>query len=495
MKFSNILSLAITSHLFSATFVQAEAEAEAGAEARLLRKPGKVNVLENNSLGMVGDPSFSGEMDAYIVNGVEVNPPFKYPFMVDSGGCGGTLIEPNVVLSAAHCAAISVFRIGRHDKNDNSEQYETFTALEKVPHPNYNSNTLDYDYMLVKLSGSSTRTPATIDRGDIPLDAGTDVVAIGWGATSAGGGGSSKLLEVEVDVYSQASCQASYSGNVISPRMVCAARAGKDACQGDSGGPLIDLSTSKLVGVVSWGIGCANPNYPGVYAKVRDQIEWIDATIADFNAPPAPTPAPSPCSGIEINFELKTDNWVPETDWSLTNSDGVKVIERARSNYPAANVVYSENYCVASGEYTFEITDSYGDGVCCASGDGYYKINQGNTELIAGGEFTDSESKTFTVGGDTCKQWCHLITIPFTSPNGGIAKCDFTHCNTCDECSEADAEAGLLRKNKGWIEGWDCWKYKNGKPIKRSHAQAEAEAGLLREKDTPKRDKWDDKKD
>ena len=93
--------------------------------------------------------------------------------------------------------------------------------------------------------------------------------------------------------------------------MLCAAREGKDSFQGDSGGPLIDKATSKLVGVVSQGIGCADSNHPGVYAKVQDQIDWIDATIASFND--AKTMATTPCPESEINFQLKTDQYTPES--------------------------------------------------------------------------------------------------------------------------------------------------------------------------------------
>lgn len=60
--------------------------------------------------------------------------------------------------------------------------------------------------------------------------------------------------------------------------MICAADAGKDACEKDSGGPLIDSATKEQVGVVSFGMNCGDPNYPGVYANIADQRSWITAT-------------------------------------------------------------------------------------------------------------------------------------------------------------------------------------------------------------------------
>ena len=235
----------------------------------------------------------------HIVNGEEVDPPGKYPFMVNAGGCGASLVAPNVVLSAAHCGGfISSVRIGRHNLNDNSEDYETFTIAEEVPHPDYNANTLDYDYMMLRLSGSSTYEPVTLDDGSTNLSAGTDLTVMGWGTTSSGGSTSSVLLEVEVDAWSQADCNAAYSpqGYPITDRMICAARPTKDSCQGDSGGPIIDTATGVQIGVVSWGFGCADPNFPGVYARVSDQINWIQGYIDLWEGGGGTNPTPTPPS-------------------------------------------------------------------------------------------------------------------------------------------------------------------------------------------------------
>ena len=233
-----------------------------------------------------------------IVGGVEVDPKLKYPYMVRAGGCGASLVAPNVLLCAAHCqAAFNSVAIGRHDLTMKMMDYETFNVAEKVVHPKYTRKTLDYDYMMVRLDGISSYTPVQLDNGDasISFEEGLDVVVMGWGTTSSGGTASKVLLEVEVDLYSQDSCQNAYPRELISERMFCAARDGKDSCQGDSGGPIIDKISGKQIGVVSWGYGCAHARYPGVYAKVRNQIEWIQGYIDEW-APLTIAPTKSPTS-------------------------------------------------------------------------------------------------------------------------------------------------------------------------------------------------------
>ena len=72
-----------------------------------------------------------------------------------------------------------------------------------------------------------------------------------------------------------------YGREAIADSMICAGQRGEDSCQGDSGGPMVD-SEGRLVGVVSWGIGCAQERYPGVYTEISAFIRWIIETISSF---------------------------------------------------------------------------------------------------------------------------------------------------------------------------------------------------------------------
>merc|ERR1712007_235743 len=113
----------------------------------------------------------------------------------------------------------------------------------------------------------------------------------GWGVTSPSGGGgvSDKLMTVDVNAISNNDCnnhgsgQNSYKGQ-ISDHMLCAKvpQGGKDSCQGDSGGPLVD-NNGVQIGVVSWGIGCAEKEHPGVYARVSKEFDWIEKEACKHN--------------------------------------------------------------------------------------------------------------------------------------------------------------------------------------------------------------------
>ncbi|HAP63435.1 MAG TPA: hypothetical protein DCR93_29380, partial [Cytophagales bacterium] len=97
-----------------------------------------------------------------------------------------------------------------------------------------------------------------------------------------------------------------------------------------------------------------------------------------------------------VTITLVTDQYPTETAWTLKNSSGTTVA--SRSNYTAANTTHNNTYSLADGTYTFTITDSYGDGICCSYGNGSFTWKEGSTTLTSGGSFSSSQTKTFTVG-------------------------------------------------------------------------------------------------
>ena len=102
---------------------------------------------------------------------------------------------------------------------------------------------------------------------------GTVVTVSGWGDTGDRGELPTILQKVEVPVVPHWECEWLYGREKIKDSMFCAGRAGRDSCQGDSGGPV--MYEGYLIGVVSWGQGCALPGYPGVYTDVSKFIDWI----------------------------------------------------------------------------------------------------------------------------------------------------------------------------------------------------------------------------
>ena len=245
-------------------------------------------------------PFFSNaedDKDPRIVGGIEAELG-RYPYQVGLvgseiffPGCGGALIAPDTVLSAAHCSgSFSSVVIGRHDFLDIFETYETIPIASEIKHPDYCEDNFQNDLMIVKLSNASSFSPIQLDENTQTLSPGTDVTVMGWGRTTSGDFLSNVLREVEVDIVSNEECNDQYGG-AITNDMLCAARAGKDSCQGDSGGPLIikgsDAANDVLVGVVSWGYGCAVPSYPGVYSRISENIAWIKNEMSRKDQPQA----------------------------------------------------------------------------------------------------------------------------------------------------------------------------------------------------------------
>uniref|UniRef100_A0A665WH18 trypsin n=1 Tax=Echeneis naucrates TaxID=173247 RepID=A0A665WH18_ECHNA len=197
--------------------------------------------------------------DDKIVGGYECTP-YSEPHQVSLNSgyhfCGGSLVNENWVVSAAHCYKSRVeVRLGEHNIQitEGSEQF--ISSSRVIRHPNYSSYNIDNDDMLIKLSRSATLNqyvqPVALPSSCAP--AGTLCRVSGWGNTMSSTAGSNRLQCLDIPILSDRDCENCYPGMI-------------DSCQGDSGGPVV--FNGELQGVVSWGYGCAEKNHRGVYAKV-----------------------------------------------------------------------------------------------------------------------------------------------------------------------------------------------------------------------------------
>jgi trypsin len=206
--------------------------------------------------------------------------------------CGGSLIATNVVLTAAHCAPwVAFVRIDVDNKfgSQQEEGYEQFNVVEVVKHPQYDDTAHYMDYALLKLSGHSILgSPVALNNRTSVPSIKDQVTAMGWGRTSEMGPLSQVLQKVTLNYISTEKCLEVYAEKFIDPSMLCAGvdEGGKDACQGDSGGPLIlatAIDQKVLIGVVSWGDGCARPHIPGVYQRISSAADWIKNTACKWH--------------------------------------------------------------------------------------------------------------------------------------------------------------------------------------------------------------------
>jgi trypsin len=235
---------------------------------------------------------------ARIYGGIEV-PIRRYPYLAAlfwtnpvTGNlrlvCGGSLIAPTVILTAAHCAdKVDVVMLGIYNFTNIQEmdyEYYMISPNQKVMYPSYDPTTQAGDFLLLTLDQPSKFYPITLNTDDLLPSDSQLLTVMGWGVTESGTQ-SSTPREAVVSAMANSLCAERYrhSSPIYDNELCASGGSTYDSCQGDSGGPLILKGGSAqediLVASVSWGYDCADSLYPGVYARLSAVRAWLKELV------------------------------------------------------------------------------------------------------------------------------------------------------------------------------------------------------------------------
>eukprot|EP00544_Gedaniella_sp_CCMP2646_P007942 CAMPEP_0202483296 /NCGR_PEP_ID=MMETSP1361-20130828/2567_1 /ASSEMBLY_ACC=CAM_ASM_000849 /TAXON_ID=210615 /ORGANISM="Staurosira complex sp., Strain CCMP2646" /LENGTH=572 /DNA_ID=CAMNT_0049111489 /DNA_START=383 /DNA_END=2098 /DNA_ORIENTATION=- len=348
----------------------------------------------------------------------EPAPPHRYPYMVRLTNrnllfCGGTLIAPDVVLTAQHCVqAIGAVEIGRYNVSDDSSEvmYETHVIEREVLHPAYYADSSkdvdEFDYALLKIYHATqlpnvTTVAVNLD-ATVPNTNGQELYVMGWGKPSLDTyqERSDYLQQAEVYYIENEYCRTLTSSDgetTLDDRVfditLCAGDFDEldDSCTGDSGGPIVirgnydSAETDLQVGITSYGFGCANPELPGIYARTSYVADWIVQNVCEislypptyFNCPP-PKQKVTPDTNEQELVSLVLTFVIPESShdngWILQseNDDGVLVTNAympigsfvvTNASSSSSSVVFNNQVQIPNNQmYVFTIFDAFGDG-------------------------------------------------------------------------------------------------------------------------------------
>lgn len=277
-----------------------------------------------NSCGVKGAGVLSNETGIQIVNGEDA-PECAWKWQVGlrygTTGlpfCGGTLINEDWVMTAAHCGNFPDYNIvaGDWKPRQTSGNEQNRRAVQLIRHPLYQDRTTTHDFALVRVDQPFTfnncvGAACLPEGGDVAV--GSSCWITGWGTLRSGGSQPDTLQQGEVTVRANNDC-GSYSSSQIDASMLCAqginANGGiVDACQGDSGGPLVceEGGVWTLYGATSWGRGCAGRDYPGVWARVFFVMDWVNSVLESNSGPAPPPPTRPRCPDFARNPEPDRD--------------------------------------------------------------------------------------------------------------------------------------------------------------------------------------------